>query len=141
MAPQSEDIAASAVKKLSAALHDAGIAWQAVWVFGSAARDQLREDSDVDLAVLCAQPLAHARFVLMDQVGLALGRDVDLIDLRAAPAHLAWEIVTTGRVISERDELAVEQFVRFARFAAEDAEQRARMVLLAQVGHVGGSPR
>lgn len=144
MAPQSEDIAASAVKKLSAALHDAGIAWQAVWVFGSAARDQLREDSDVDLAVLCPEPLAHARFVLMDlmdRVGLALGREVDVIDLRAAPAHLAWEIVTTGRVISERDELAVEQFVRFARFAAEDAEQRARMVLLAQVGHVGGSPR
>ena len=139
MGPQPEAIAASAATTLSAAMTDAGIAWQAVWVFGSAARGQLRDDSDVDLAVLCAEPLGHARFVLMDRVSLALGRDVDVIDLRAAPAHLAWEIVTTGRVISERDDLAVEQFVRSARFAAEDAEQRDRMILLAQVGQVGGS--
>jgi hypothetical protein len=70
----------------------------------------------------------------MDQVGRSLGRDVDVIDLRTAPPALGWEVLTTGRLVEERDELAVEKFVREARYAAEDDEQRSRMVLLAQVG-------
>ena len=141
MAPQSDDIAVRATTILAKALNEAGTAWHAIWVFGSAARGQMRDDSDVDLAVLGAETLGQTRFVLMDELGLAMGRDVDVIDLRAAPAHLAWEVITTGRIIAERDELAVEQFVRSTRFAAEDAEQRARMVLLAQVGQVGGATR
>lgn len=61
--------------------------------------------------------------------------------MAAAPAILAWEIVTTGRLVVENDALALEEFLRRTRYAAEDEEQRARMVLLAQVGQVGGIVR
>ena len=42
-------------------------------------------------------------------------------------------MITTGRLVVERDELAVEEFVRRARWDAEDEEQRNRMILLAQI--------
>ena len=112
-----------------------------VWIFGSVARGEDLPDSDVDLAVLCEPALGLERAIVMDQVGRIVGRDVDLVDLRTAPPALAWEILTTGRLVDERDELAVEGFVRAARYAAEDDEQRSRMVLLAQVGQIGGADR
>lgn len=135
------DLSPRAVEALLAAPSMTGRRIAGVWLFGSVARGEERPDSDVDLAVLCEPELALERTLVMDQVGRTLGRDVDVIDLRAAPPALAWEILTTGRLVLERDELAVERFVRSARYAAEDDEQRSRMVLLAQVGQVGGSTR
>jgi hypothetical protein len=44
-------------------------------------------------------------------------------------------------LVLENNAELVESFVRRARYAAEDAEQRSRMVLLAQVGLVGGRSR
>lgn len=63
-----------------------------------------------------------------------------MIDLATAAPILTWEVLTTGRLMFEGDALRVEEFVRRARFAAEDAEQRDRMVLLAQVDGFG-APR
>ncbi|NOY93612.1 MAG: nucleotidyltransferase domain-containing protein [Deltaproteobacteria bacterium] len=109
----------------------------AIWLFGSRARGDAGPTSDVDLAILCDPPLGLDRTVVMDRASRAISTAVDLVDLGSAPPELVWEVVTTGRLILEEDELAVERFVRRARHAAEDAEQRHRMILLAQVGHVG----
>lgn len=105
-----------------------------VWLFGSVLRGEDRPESDIDLAILCQPALGLDRAVAMDQVGRALDRDVDVIDLATAPPALVWEILVTGRLVYERDELEVERFMRAARYAAEDDEQRSRMILLAQVG-------
>jgi predicted nucleotidyltransferase len=104
-----------------------------VWVFGSQARGLGTPASDLDLGVLSEPPLELERFRLMDALGRELDRDVDVIDLRATSPILAWEVLTTGRCVLEADALAVEDFLRRARFAAEDMEQRDRMILLAQV--------
>ena len=64
-----------------------------------------------------------------------------MIDLATAAPALAWEVVTTGRLVRELDVRAVERFVRDARYAAEDAWKRDRMIVLAAAGTVGGSGR
>lgn len=110
-----------------------------VWLFGSQARGTASSASDIDLAVLCEPALELDRFRLMDRLGRALSRDVDVIDLATAPPTLTWEVLTTGRLVFEGDAIRVEEFVRRARFAAEDAEQRDRMVLLAQVDGSGAT--
>jgi predicted nucleotidyltransferase len=105
----------------------------ACWVFGSRAAGKGRPGSDVDVAILCDPPLGLERTRVMDAVGRVLGVDVDVIDLASAPPTLRWEVITSGKLLVERDEEAVEQFVRQARWEADDEEQRNRMIVLAQV--------
>jgi predicted nucleotidyltransferase len=50
-----------------------------VYVFGSAASDTMREDSDVDLAVVGLPPRVFIR--AMGEAGRVLGRPLDLLDL------------------------------------------------------------
>ena len=52
-------------------------------LFGSAARDELREDSDIDLLVEFEGPASYDRyFGLKDQLEALLGRPVDLVTER-----------------------------------------------------------
>lgn len=88
-------------------------------LFGSAASDRQREESDVDIAIL---PLKSGWDVAGERdlyVALArtAGADVDLVDIERAPTLLRWEIATTGRALLER---GPGEFARFrARAAAE----------------------
>jgi hypothetical protein len=75
----------------------------------------------------------------MDIVGREVGVDVDVIDMGSAPPVLKWEVITTGRLLVERDAVAVEDFVRRARWEADDDEQRNRMILLAQIAEAKGA--
>ena len=111
----------------------------ACWAFGSRAKGAGTADSDVDLAVLCDPTLGLERTRVMDIVGREIGVDVDVIDMGSAPPVLKWEVITTGRLLVERDEVAVEDFVRRARWEADDDEQRNRMILLAQTAGARGT--
>lgn len=82
-----------------------------VYVFGSVAAGLARADSDVDLAVLCAAPLDATRLAeLREKLAAALRRDVDLIDLAAAPTVLQMQIVGEGRLIAAPDKTAAGLF-------------------------------
>ena len=83
----------------------------AVYVFGSAADDALRPDSDVDLAFLTPRPQPR-QAVLERQEALArvLGRDVDLVDLVAAPTVLQVQVIGEGRLIDATDPDAAALF-------------------------------
>jgi uncharacterized protein len=65
------------IEEAAAALKAAGA--REVYVFGSAAKGKLRENSDVDMAVSGLPPQAFFR--AMGKASRALGRPVDLTDL------------------------------------------------------------
>jgi hypothetical protein len=49
-------------------------------LFGSAARDQMRSDSDIDVLVELAAPVTYERyFALLERLERLLGRRVDLV--------------------------------------------------------------
>jgi predicted nucleotidyltransferase len=99
------------VERILAALPDT----QAIYLFGSAAAGRLRDDSDVDVAVL----LPHVRAKALGSLALselafdlmkALRRDVDLINLRQVSTVLQKQVIENGIVLFCADEFAKDEF-------------------------------
>jgi predicted nucleotidyltransferase len=73
---------------------------QLALVFGSAALDRCRFDSDIDVAVSCSNPMStQKQEELVDKIALATGRPVDLVDLSTAGGALLRQIIRSGRII------------------------------------------
>lgn len=67
-------------------------------LFGSMAKDQARNDSDLDIAVATSPPLtAQTHLAIIEDLALAVGRPVDLIDLDRTHNPLLQQILTKGR--------------------------------------------
>ncbi len=74
-------------------------------LLGSAARGEMRADSDVDIAYI-ADPTAailttYRRFRIAQQLAGEIGRDVDLIEFNRASTVFQLQIVTTGQIMYE----------------------------------------
>ncbi|MGH8650067.1 MAG: type VII toxin-antitoxin system MntA family adenylyltransferase antitoxin, partial [Burkholderiales bacterium] len=66
-------------------------------LFGSLAEGKERRDSDLDLAVAAGGPLsADQKSALIAELAQAMGRPVDLVDLRTAAGLVLKEALTTG---------------------------------------------
>ncbi len=67
-------------------------------LFWSMAKDQARNDSDLDIAVASSTPLtAQTHLAIIKDLALAVGRPVDLIDLDRTHNPLLQQILTKGR--------------------------------------------
>lgn len=88
---------------------------QAIYRFGSAGTEYERTDSDLDVALLLPPDSARrAGTLALGDLHLALeaalSRDVDLINLRLAPAVLQAQIVVTGTRMFCTDTLLADEF-------------------------------
>lgn len=81
----------------------------AAWVFGSVARGDTRDDSDLDLAILmhdrAANALTHRRELsdLAARIETAAKRPVDLVVLGIHDPIIAHRVLSEGILIYERD--------------------------------------
>lgn len=88
----------------------------AAYVFGSAATGRTRRDSDLDIAVLLARPLAPSRATdyrlgLMTDLGSVLHRsDVEVVILNDASPLLAHRVLSRGTLVFERSASARIRF-------------------------------
>ncbi len=109
--------------------------------FGSTVGGAVRPDSDLDYAVLASRPLdAVERFDLQEDLARALGRSVDLVDLRRASAVMRMQVVSSGEAISVGDAVARERFEIFAyaSYARLNEERRAILEQIEDEGTVYG---
>ncbi|MBK6846165.1 MAG: nucleotidyltransferase domain-containing protein [Proteobacteria bacterium] len=101
---------------------------QALYLFGSTAAGHDQRDSDLDLAVLLPRPLtALARWELEQGLAHALGRDVDLVDLRGASTVMRVQVVAYGRLLIDRDPpiRALFEALALSDYARLNEERRA----------------
>lgn len=71
------------------------------YVFGSVAQERARPDSDVDIAVQMPKPLDSAlRMQLIEELALATGRPVDLVDLQTVGEPLLGQILKHGKRVT-----------------------------------------
>lgn len=77
-----------------------------VYVFGSFARGEGRDDSDVDIAVFSRMPRSgYELYMASGELALALKREVQLLDLRKVSAVLGAQIVGNHEVVYCEDEV------------------------------------
>lgn len=104
------------------------------YLFGSQARGDETEVSDLDLAVLCDSALALDRLIeLQDELEHASGRSVDLVDLARASPFLALDVIR-GERIFERDGRYLDEFDLYVLRRAGDLapfERERRRAMLA----------
>ena len=112
-----------------------------VYVFGSFARGELREDSDIDLAFLSdGEFTSYEIFMLAQEIAEIYNREVDLIDLKKASTVFKAQIVGTGDVIYCSDENIQTNFqIRaFKEYALLNEEREEILNSIKERGSVYG---
>ena len=101
-------------QRLAALLKAAG-GVRLAYLFGSQARNDAKRESDIDVAVSLGKPMQAAdKEKLIDDIGAAFGRPVDLIDMEQSNGAIL------GKVFKEGIRLIDDAAVR-ARIAARRA--------------------
>jgi predicted nucleotidyltransferase len=79
-----------------------------VLMYGSAAADRMRHDSDVDIAVLFDNPLnLEQKMDLISRLERELKRNVDLVDLFNLSGTILKQILCKGRILINNDPAAL----------------------------------
>lgn len=88
---------------------------QAIYLYGSVVDEQLRSDSDIDVAVLLPSVAARevgalAMHPLRRQLESVLYRAVDLVNLRIVSTVFQQEIISSGRRFFSADTMVADEF-------------------------------
>lgn len=98
-------------------------------LFGSAARDRLTPDSDVDIAVAGQGPLVlEMKAALVAHLSEALHHDVDLIDMQLVSGIILQQALCTG-VILKSDDVVYPALLKKMWYNQSDMMPLTRMVL------------
>jgi predicted nucleotidyltransferase len=102
---------------------------QLAYLFGSAATDTMRPDSDIDVAVAAGEPLDAPRMMaLIARLGDLTGRDVDLVDLNQAHGTILKEAMQ-GKELFCRDYPLKEKLMKRLVYEQEDFMPLRRRLL------------
>ncbi|MFA5941760.1 MAG: nucleotidyltransferase domain-containing protein [Sinimarinibacterium sp.] len=94
---------------------------RAAWVFGSFARGQAREDSDLDVAILPDKPLdGGQKMDLVEALAQRFGRPVDVVDLSVHHGPIAYEAMAKGELVYCPDRDAYAERLRRMLYDQED---------------------
>jgi len=77
-----------------------------IYIFGSTVKGRGREESDIDIAILRDKKInEYELFILSQKLAGILKREVDLIDLSKASTVLKIQIIKTGNLIYNSNNL------------------------------------
>jgi uncharacterized protein len=99
-----------------------------IYLFGSEAQQQARQDSDIDLAFLSERTLSHyERFMIAGELAAILNCDVDLVDLKEATTVFQAQVVGKGKVLycaddDKKAQFEMKVFKEYAKLNEERAE-------------------
>lgn len=90
-------------------------------LFGSAARQRKRPESDLDLAVAARCPLdVPEKIPLIEALSQMVSRPIDLVDLQSVGGLLLKEIVTTGKAVYCTDKALHAELIKKMLFNEAD---------------------
>ena len=108
----SESISNDVIERAKGVLEKQGDVLVVV-VFGSVAKGGTRPASDLDIGVAGRSPLtANRRLELMDELAVAVGRPIDLVDLATAPFPVLGQALTKGKCVIKSDSTVYASLIR-----------------------------
>jgi len=101
-----------------------------IYIFGSTVKGRGRDDSDIDIAILTDRQIDEYKlFILSQKLADVLKREVDLVDLRKASTVFKVQIIKTGKLIYNSDNLRKMYFqMRAMRDYALLNEERMEII-------------
>ena len=107
-----------------------------VYLFGSASKNELKANSDIDIAFLSFSDIdEYTCFMKAQELAEIFKRDVDLIDLRKASTVFKAQIIGTGSLIYCNDDVKRAYFeMRTLKEYALLNEERAEIIKNIQKG-------
>jgi len=101
-----------------------------IYIFGSVSKDKGRKDSDIDIAIMTDRQIDEYKlFILSQKLADILKREVDLVDLRKASTVFKVQIIKTGKIIYNSDNLRKMYFqMRAMRDYALLNEERLEII-------------
>jgi predicted nucleotidyltransferase len=114
---------------------------QGIYIYGSMARGEGRSDSDVDIAVVQESAIeADQALQLRSQLGVRLGRDIDVLDLRRASTEIAFQVVGEGLCIlgADHESVALYENSIMSMYAALQIERKEIIEDIVKRGMVYG---
>ena len=112
-----------------------------IYIFGSFARNEIRKDSDIDIAFLTNQNIdEYECFMKAQEIADNIKIEVDLIDLRKASTVFIAQVVGTGNVIYCKDKIAKAYFEMraFKEYALLNEERKVVLDRIKESGSVYG---
>jgi predicted nucleotidyltransferase len=100
---------------------------KAAWLYGSVARGEAMQSSDVDVAILFAEPTAHDAWQLSRDASVLSarwGKPVDLVNMRTAPCVLQNEIIQARHRLFASDVEKTDIYELFAMSQHRDYQER-----------------
>ncbi|TSI02564.1 nucleotidyltransferase domain-containing protein [Lysinibacillus sp. BW-2-10] len=101
-----------------------------ILLFGSYAKGNVREDSDIDLAYFSEKQLSsYERFILAADLAAVAGREVDLVDIKQIDTVFTMQIFTQGVpiYIKNKNEFTRQKMRAYSMYTTLN-EQRAPII-------------
>jgi len=77
-----------------------------IYIFGSIVANRVRDDSDIDIAILTEKKIdEYQLYMVSQQLADKLKREVDIVDLKDASTIFKAEIIKNGKLIYNSDNL------------------------------------
>lgn len=112
-----------------------------IYLFGSYAKGEARDDSDIDLAVYTEmEKTSYELFLLANKLALFLKKDVEIINLKQISTVFAAQIVGTGEVLYSKDDYMREEFamLTFKKYAKLNEERKVILDSIREDGSIYG---
>ena len=111
-----------------------------VILFGSAVKDRLIRQSDIDIAFAQKTITPHEKKIdIYISLEKSLGRDIDLIDLHQVNGHILKNILCKGDIVIKKSIPLLAFFLKKMWYNQADMMPKTRMILETQVnGFING---
>ena len=108
-----------------------------IYLFGSGAKNRLRDDSDIDIAFLTDDEVdSYECFMKSQELADIFCREVDLINLNTSSTVFKAQVVGTGKIIYCRDETK-RMYFEMRAFKAYAMLNEEREVILKKIKERG----